>query len=120
IFKDSSEAGGLLNVTVVECDKVPLSEAIKFHNNGKAKLTFAIKDLRLDGPVPRAIAALCQLGNEGIVGEVRDSSLSYADGQTLSDLSIFLTRKGVQVPLRFSGGIGLEKLDLRNAVMSIP
>ncbi len=120
IFKDSSAAGGLLNVVIVECDKVPLSEAIKSRNNGKAKVTVAIKNLNLDGPVALAIASLCQLGSDGIVGEVRDSYVSYADAQTLSDFSIYLTQQGVQVPLRFSGGIGMEKLDLRNAELSIP
>src|SRR5207237_1688345 len=61
-----------------------------------------------------------QLGGEGIVGEVRDSSIAYANGQTNSDIAIFLTRKGAQVPLRFTGGIGLDKLDLRDAVLSVP
>jgi hypothetical protein len=120
LFKDSSQASGLMSVTVLECDRVPLGELIQKPNSGKAKVVMAVRDLRLDGAVARALGQVAQLGSEGIVGEVRDSSVTYANGQTVSDVSIFLTRKGTQVPLRFTGGIGLANLSLRDAVFSIP
>jgi hypothetical protein len=120
LFKDAKEASGLMSVSVVECNNVPLGDVIAQDTKGAAKLLVSINQLRLDGPVPRAIAQVAQLGGEGIVGEVKDSSIGYANGQTTSDIAILLTRKGVQVPLRFTGGIGMGSFDLRNALLNIP
>jgi hypothetical protein len=121
IFNDSQQAEGLVDVTVVECRDVPLGELLKSHTSrGSAKLTMSVSNLRLDGPIPNAIAQIAQLGNQGIVGNIKDSTITYAKGQTFSDISIYLTRKGVQVPLKLTGGIDLTSNSLLNMITTIP
>jgi hypothetical protein len=120
-FKDAQQASGLVNVTVTECQNVPLGDLIKRQNNGRAKVDVRVSELRIDGPAVRIITQLAQMGSQGIVGEIRESDLVYQGrGFTQSQVNIFLTRKGVQLPLRFAGRVALDDLSLHEAAISIP
>jgi hypothetical protein len=67
------------------------------------------------------LAQVAQLGNEGIVGEVRDAVVVLNDGFSKSDLPITIERKGAGQILRFSGTIDLATNKLMSDyVVNIP
>ncbi len=121
IFKDAQQANGLIDLTVAECKKVPLGQLLKSpKSKGTAKVELAISNLQLNSQISQWIGQAAQLGNQGIVGNVKDSTITYAGGKTNANISIYLDRKGVQVPLRMTGGIDLSSGALINMVTTIP
>jgi hypothetical protein len=129
VMSNATEASGLLDVTVLEMNQVPLGSMIREQEKAKARLAFSVRELHLDGPVPRVVAQAIQLGGKGFNGTIKDAEVDLANGETQSDVAILFqheaedkkTGKMVmrEVPLRFAGGIGMEKLDLRDFVLEI-
>jgi hypothetical protein len=130
VLTNASQAEGLIQATVTECDRVPLAGLIQKSSNARFAMVLEIPDLHLDGVVPQVISLAANLGTGGIRGRVPPSTISIADGQANSDLAIVFNRRvqdkrtgrevDKEMPLKFTGGLGLEKLDLRNFVVSIP
>jgi hypothetical protein len=116
-------------VTVLEMNQVPLGNMIRAQEKAKARLAFSVRELHLDGPVPRVVAQALELSGKGFNGTIKDAEVDLANGVAESDVAILFqhptedkkTGKTVirEVPLRFAGGIGMEKLDLRNFVLEI-
>ncbi len=57
LFKDASQASGLMDVTIVECKSVPLGDLIAERPNAKASVVFSITQMKLDAPAPQVIAS---------------------------------------------------------------
>ncbi|HEY7088698.1 MAG TPA: hypothetical protein VH518_11455 [Tepidisphaeraceae bacterium] len=129
VFSNASEAEGLLTVTINRCDKVPLGELIAKKRGTSAELVLQVEKLHLDGVVPKVISAAADLGTRGIEGRIPPSTITVGNGQADSNLTILIDREGRDartgkavmkgMPLEFKGGLGLEKLDLRNFTVSI-
>jgi hypothetical protein len=122
LFKDPQRASGQIDLSVIECDGVPLGDLIARRNNGRAKIDLKIRDLQLDSPALKLLAAATQMGQNGITGEISGSGLVYRGpegGITHSEVNIFLNRKGTPYPLSFVADINLDSFELHNAFISI-
>jgi hypothetical protein len=93
-----------------------------------ATIEVSIDQLFLDGPVPRVLSGLADLDTDGIRGKVPPGTIKVQNGVADSDLTILVARRvedrrgreSLQgKPITLTGGVGLEKLDLRNFVVSI-
>jgi len=112
IFKDATQAGGQVSVTINEFKSVPVTKITEHGSRAAGTITMTIENLKLDGKVTRVLASVLQLGEEGIVGEIRDASIVLNDGFSKSDLPITIQRKGTPQVLRFSGTIDLATSQL--------
>ena len=123
MFKDSKQASGIVDVIVMECDRVPMADLMSGSDKAKATILYNVKNLRLDGAVPSALSGILQWGDQGIVGNIENGSLVLSDGIAYQDMTINLLkmvderdpktgdRKQVEVfeQLQFKGGINLAK-----------
>lgn len=130
IFGNAEKAEGKLNVVVKRYEKVPLGALVNKSNRAQAEIVYSVDELHLDGSVVRLISRWVQLSKDGIHGSIPDSTVKLANGQIDSDMTILIGKdvKDRQTgersmqgqPLRFTGAIGLQKLDLRNYKVDIP
>ena len=133
LFKNADDATGLLDVTVVACDQVPLSEFAKPHPNARANISFAVSNLHLDGPVPTLLSQGLQLGGQGIDGGVEKGSIALANGTATSGFTLNLTQyekvkdqsgqKRTQenaLPIQFNGAVTLASGELHDFYLNIP
>jgi hypothetical protein len=130
VMSNATEASGLLDVTILECNQVPLGELLREHDKAKARLAFSVRDLKLDGPVTRAVAKALNLGGQGFQGNIKDASVTLSNGEAVSDVAILFQKEGVDkksgkavmydVPMIFAGGIGMKDLDLRDFNVHLP
>jgi hypothetical protein len=130
VFTGATKADGLLNVTVVECDRVPLGEMISSYKSGRAKITVEMQTLHLDGPIPKLIAKAADLDTDGIRGSIPLSTLTFENGRVTTDLTVQVDklvkdpRTGRDVlqglPLKFGGSMDLDTLQLHNFAVTIP
>ncbi|MGH7175770.1 MAG: hypothetical protein ACREJC_00190, partial [Tepidisphaeraceae bacterium] len=133
LFKDADEATGLLDVTVVECEAVPVADLIGEHPRAKASIVFNVSDLKLDGPVPGVMSQVLNLGGKGIQGNIRKGSVSLANGTAKSDFAVDLTQEKevkdksgktkiqtIELPLKFNGGVVLATGKLQDFFVNIP
>jgi hypothetical protein len=121
IFKDATQAGGAVSVTVNEFRSVPIAQLTQHGGGGNATISMSIEALKLDGYVTRALSSVLQLGGQGIVGEVRDAVVVLNNGFSKSDLPITLERRGAMHTLRFGGTIDLATNQLMNDyVVNVP
>jgi hypothetical protein len=88
-----------------------------------------VSNLQVTGIVPNVLAAVADLGSEGIQGGIPDSTITLANGQATTDLTV-LINKAVQdkktgkerlqgQPIKFTGGVGLANLELRDFKVEI-
>lgn len=87
VFKDAKEAAGLVDVTVVECENVPLADLMG-GKQGKATILYSVRDLRIDGPLPGLLAKSLSWGDSGIVGSIDDGKLTLAEGIAHQDMAV--------------------------------
>jgi hypothetical protein len=123
LFAQNSKADGRLDVTLHRLNRLPLGDFSKMQEDQTAKIAFSIRGMELDGMVPKLLAQAADLGGS-IRGEVRDASIEIAGGQSKTDLAVTLLRRegeaDQKLPLRFSGGIELNSLELRGYQISVP
>jgi hypothetical protein len=92
LFKDATQANGLLDVTVVECDAVPLGDLITHATSANATISYSISDLSIDGPVPQVLSSVLPLGGQGIHGGIQDGKLTLANGEVNNDFALNIIR----------------------------
>jgi hypothetical protein len=149
LFKDATQANGLMDVTVVQCDQVPLSAVLSDAKSANAQITYTVTDLSIDGPVPQALSSVLGLGGQGLHGGIADGKLALAGGEADNDFAFDIIRyvkagsesaKGasiqnssatavdaagnplvpISLPMRFSGGILLESGSLKKFLVNVP
>ncbi|MBV8781183.1 MAG: hypothetical protein JO353_07275, partial [Phycisphaerae bacterium] len=142
LFKDATAAAGLINMTVVQCNQVPLSDLMTKAPSANAAITYNITDLSIDGPVPTALSSGLQLGGQGIHGGLENGSLTIANGVANNSFTINMIRykklksngkvdnsdagsntqtgttgenlRAVNLPIIFSGGVVLATEALKD------
>jgi hypothetical protein len=92
LFKDATTANGLLDVTIVECDKVPLGDLIARRNDANATITYNVSDLSIDGPAPQLLSNVLPLGGQGLHGGIQNGKLTLANGEVNNDFSLNIIR----------------------------
>src|SRR6185503_2009900 len=127
LFKNASDATGLLDVTVVECTNVPAGDFVKPHPTARASVVFNVTDLKLDGPVPQILSSALRLGGRGIDGDIKKGSIGLSNGVASTDFALLLkqyakerdartgekrTRENA-LPMVFNGSVELASGDLR-------
>jgi hypothetical protein len=148
LFKDATKANGLLDVTIVQCDKVPLGDLIARRNDANATITYSISDLNIDGPVPKVLGSVLSLGGKGIHGGIQDGKLTLDNGEVNNNFALNIVRYvkptvngqadadgtvsatptdaagddlvPVNLPLKFSGGVSLASGALKNFLVNVP
>ena len=134
LFKDASSATGLINMTIIQCNQVPLGELMAKATKADAQATYSISDLAIDGPVPSAMSSGLQLGGQGLHGTLQDGSLTLAEGVATNSFTFNVIRykkvksngkvdnndpgtdsstdtsgmKAVNLPIKFHGGVNLS------------
>lgn len=129
IFHDTKEAKGLLDLTVIECQQVPVSDLMNKGDRARAKIVYSIRDIQLNGFIPGLMADVLDLGTRGLVGQIPESTVGIEGGRVTSDMTFEIARAGEdrrgqqvirQVPLKFNGGVGLKDLRLHDFQAVIP
>ncbi|MGN6505622.1 MAG: hypothetical protein ACTHM6_08675, partial [Tepidisphaeraceae bacterium] len=131
VFKDSKDASGLIDLTVVQCENVRLAELMNKQAN--ATFVYSITNLKLDGPVPSTLATLLDLGDQGFVGNIKDASLALKQGVAYQDMTIGVqkmmdqtdpqtgakTKVATDQPIQFKGGVDLATNKFKDYSMTI-
>lgn len=149
LFKDATQANGLLDVTVVECDAVPLGDLITQAASANATILYSVSDLSIDGPVPQILSSKLNLGGQGLHGGIQNGKLTLANGEVDNDFTFNIIRYvqptpvagqtdtsgatsatptdtsaaqlvPVNLPLKFSGGVLLASGALKNFQVDVP
>jgi hypothetical protein len=148
LFNNATEAAGLLDVTVVQCDKVPLGDLIAHRKDAAATIIYSISDLSIDGPVPKVLSSVLPLGGQGLHGGIQNGKLTLANGEVNNDFALNLIRYvqpasnglpnidgtnsatptdasgnqlvPVNLPLKFSGGVSLATGLLKSFLVNVP
>lgn len=121
LFADTKKASGILSVSVVECNEVPLADLL--NGGGNASFLYSIKDLRLDSGALAMLSKQLGWGNEGFHGSIDDGSLVFKDGVAYQNMTVSLvrmvdgedpkTKKPTKVRsteyLKFDGGVNLKE-----------
>lgn len=92
LFDDPKKADGLVDLTVVDCTDVPLTDLMGKKAN--ASFLFDLEDMTLDGKVPSTLASVLEWGDEGIVGNIKNGSLVVKDGVAYQDMTINIQKVG--------------------------
>jgi hypothetical protein len=122
LFMSASEARGLVNITVVECNRLPLDSLVlkrSAENDGRAEFVFSIQDLYLGNSL--LLDALEGLGQQefarSMQGDIRESRVIIERGQTRQDIVFNVGEK--DRPIRIAGTTALETKAL-NLDFTIP
>ena len=87
-----------------------------------------VDKLNLDGPVPQVLALVGKWGTGGIIGNIPPSTVSLANGEAQTNLTINIDtitkdERGRDVtepaPLKLTGGVSLADMKLRNVMVDI-
>jgi hypothetical protein len=92
LFNDVSQANGLLDVTVIQCDGVPLGDLITHAASASATIVYSISDLSIDGPIPQLLSSKLSLGGKGLHGGIQDGKLTLASGEVDNDFTFNIIR----------------------------
>lgn len=108
LFTNPKEASGLLDLTVVQCDRLPLSELITLpiaQNNGRAEFLLSVADLNI---VNGLLGELLRLVDaKALQGNITDGRIVLEKGRVQNDISLLLGSHSQTI--RFQGGIGLQE-----------
>jgi hypothetical protein len=111
LFISPTEARGLVDVTVVQCDRLPLDSLVLKNapeNDGRAEFLFSIGDVYLG--TPRLLEALKLAGQSefarSMQGDIRESRVIIEKGRTRQDLVFNIGEK--DRPLRIKGATVLD------------
>jgi hypothetical protein len=122
LFVSPSEARGLVDITVVQCDRLPLDSLVlktARENDGRAEFLFSIKEVYLGNST--LMEALKLAGQSefarSLQGEIRESRVIIERGQTRQDVTIN-TGQGDR-PFRIYGSTAMETKRL-NLTFTIP
>jgi hypothetical protein len=122
LFVSPSEARGLVDITVVQCDRLPLDSLVLRNareNDGRAEFLFSIKEVYLGNST--LMEALKLAGQSefarSLQGEIRESRVIIERGQTRQDVTIN-TGQGDR-PFRIYGSTALDTKQL-NLTFTIP
>ncbi|MFT3785710.1 MAG: hypothetical protein QM770_06025 [Tepidisphaeraceae bacterium] len=126
LFSNTEKASGVVSITSKQFDSVPLNIA-SARGTQIGQLTIDVKDLYLDGYMPKLLSSTLDLGTQGLRGKIGGSSVRFANGTTQSDVTVTIIRrervqdkKGKwqdveqELPLRFAGTIDLQSMMLSN------
>jgi hypothetical protein len=111
LFVGTKEARGLMNVTVVQCDRLPLDSLVLKQvreNDGRAEFLFSIREVYLGNSVlleGLKLAGQSDFANS-LQGEIRESRVVIERGQTKQDVTIN-TGEGDR-PWRIYGSTALD------------
>ena len=129
VFVGTRDATGLLDVTVVQCDRFPagaLAEQAVAANDGTLTVRFSLTDLNIGssglgqvlGQVMRVINKDNNAGSQpdAFQANVKDATVTLAHGRATQDVTFQTGR--YQIP--FKGSVGLTDLDLRSYTVGVP
>jgi hypothetical protein len=118
LFKDSDKASGLIDLTVQDCQEVPLLDLM--NKKATASFVYSVKDLDVRGVVPTALSSALGWGSGGIQGDIENATLTLKGGKAQQDMTLALARqmktknednervtKDVTETLKFNGAIDL-------------
>ena len=122
LFVDPKEARGLVDVTVVECNRLPLDALVLKsapQNDGRAEFLFSIREVFLgNSTLMEALKLAGQTEFAGsLQGEIRESRVIIERGQTRQDVTIN-TGQGDR-PFRIQGSTSLQTSAL-NLTFTLP
>jgi hypothetical protein len=121
MFSQAVTAEGLLNVTVVDFDRVPLGSLLTSNasqNDGQAELSYNIRDMKLGNPLVSTI--LRATGNRATLdGEVRDSTLKLQRGVATTNVTYAAIQGDRQYPLRIAGDVGLSSFNIGQMSLTV-
>jgi hypothetical protein len=122
LFVSPSEARGLVDITVVDCTRLPLDTLVMKQvreNDGRAEFLFSIKEVFLGNST--LMEALKLAGQtefaKSLQGEIRESRVVIERGQTHQDVTINTGES--DRPFRIYGSTALESKRL-NLTFTIP
>ena len=111
LFVGTKEARGLMNVTVVQCDRLPLDSLVLKQvreNDGRAEFLFSIREVYLGNSLlleGLKLAGQSDFANS-LQGEIRESRVVIERGRTKQDVTIN-TGEGDR-PWRINGSTALD------------
>jgi hypothetical protein len=122
VFVGANSASGTVDVTVVECDRLPLGELVMKENDpnntGHATFKFSINNLHIGGQGIGSILSVLfhSNANDSFAANVKDGTISIAKGVATQHI-VF---QSGSYNLGFDGGVGLESKELKPLTVSIP
>jgi hypothetical protein len=122
LFVSPSEARGLVDITVVQCDRLPLDSLVLKNareNDGRAEFLFSIKEVFLGNSTLMEALKLAGQAEfaRSLQGEIRESRVIIERGQTRQDVTINTSES--DRPFRIYGSTELDTKRL-NLTFTIP
>ena len=113
-FVNANQAQGLITVTILHLDKIPLSGILTQNvpqNQGTAEIQYSVTGLQLGSPL------LAVFGNESVAADINNADVKFANGNVTEDTTMMIDRNK---PLRFAGVVVLATEQFAPMTVYIP
>ncbi|CAN5405696.1 hypothetical protein BH10PLA1_BH10PLA1_00070 [soil metagenome] len=124
LFSNASSASGLLSATLVECNRLPLSQLATQNvkaNDGTAKVVWSVQQVQIGSPVVNALLEVLSKSEAGssLRGDIKDATISVANGKVTQDTTLSLGENAGRA-IRFAGGVDMTSLKLNDFIVNLP
>jgi hypothetical protein len=113
-FVNANQAQGLITVTILHLDKIPLSGILTQNvpqNQGTAEVQYSVTGLQLGSPL------MAVFGNESVAADINSADVKFANGNVTEDTTMMIDRNK---PLRFAGVVVLATEQFAPMTVYIP
>jgi hypothetical protein len=113
-FVNANQAQGLITVTILHLDKIPLSGILTQNvpqNQGTAEVQYSVTGLQLGSPL------LAVFGNESVAADINNADVKFANGNVTEDTTMMIDQNK---PLRFAGVVVLATEQFAPMTVYIP
>jgi len=119
-FVDPKQARGLMDLTIVDCDRLPLGDLMMKRtaaNDGRLDLLLSLTEFHVGNEFVRTLFQLMNFGGQTeLVANVKNAKVGLQQGIVNEDMVFDLSGH----PLAFQGKVGMEDLRLMPLHVTIP
>lgn len=122
LFADPQQVNGLVDLTVVECDQLPLDSLMTQQssaNNGRVEVLLSVSQLNIINQFANFLMGIFDqqaLAGRGLQGNIKNARITLENGVASQDMVFELGR----YPLAFSGKVGLANQRLMPLNITLP
>lgn len=118
-FVGANRATGLLNITVNQCDRLPLDSSVtSLNSDGIAKLNVSITDLHLGNPMLEQVADATHIDLDSFQGNVQHYEVTIDHG--IVDQDLLLTVAQGKRPIHLFGKVRMADKELLPVTLELP
>ena len=117
-FVSASQASGVLNVTVQQCNRLPLDSTLTSSNDGIAALDMSIMGLHVGNPILDRITSQIGVDLASIQGNVKDYKVTIRNGVVQQNMQVTVGEG--QRPLEVAGAVRMADKEMLPVTIHFP